>query len=140
MNIYLDIDGTLLHEDQWDLKNQAALGLVDFIVALRPHNTFWLTTHCRDGNPERARTIMKQYVPKELYADIDRIKPTVWDIMKTEAIDWTQDFIWFDNEILPFEWEQIEQGSEKQQAIEINLRANPNQLKEVTRDVLSTLV
>ncbi len=136
MNIYLDIDGTMIHEDRWDMENPAADGLAEFIIALRQHNTFWLTTHCRDGNPERAREIMKRYLPIELHAEIDRIKPTVWDMMKTEGIDWSQDFIWFDNDISAFEWEKIEQGSENQQAIEVNLKINPKQLLEIARDIL----
>ncbi len=135
MNIYLDIDGTLIHEDQTANYGKAAAGLADFLIALRPHQTIWLTTHCRDGNPERAREIMKRFVPPELHADIDRIKPVVWDVMKTEGIDWSQDFIWFDNDIYPFEWEQIEQGTDDQQVVEINLKLNPRQLIEIVSDV-----
>jgi len=137
MNIYLDIDGTMIHEDRWDTQDLGADGLAEFIVALRPYTTYWLTTHCRDGNPERAREIMKRYVSVELHDDIDRIKPTTWDMMKTEGIDWSQDFIWFDNDISAFEWERIEQGSENQQAIEVNLKTNPRQLIEIVADVLS---
>jgi hypothetical protein len=136
MNIYLDIDGTMIHEDRWDRANPVADGLAEFIIALRPHNTYWLTTHCRDGNPERAREIMKRHLPPELHADIDRIKPTVWDTQKTEGIDWSEDFIWFDNDISDCEVEKIEQGSENQQAIEVNLKENPKQLIEITRDIL----
>ncbi len=135
MNIYLDIDGTMIHEDHWDMINLAAEGLPEFIIALRPHTTYWLTTHCRDGNPERAREIMKRYLPTELHTDIDRIKPTVWDTMKTEGIDWSQDFIWFDNDITTFERKKIEQGNEGQLLIEINLKTNPKQLIEITNDV-----
>ncbi len=136
MNIYLDIDGTLIHEDLTANYGKAAAGLAEFLIALRPHTTYWLTTHCRDGKPERAREIMKRFVPPELYADIDRIKPTAWDVMKTEGIDWFQDFIWFDNDIYPFEWEQIKEGTDGQQVIEVNLKANPNQLVEIARDIL----
>lgn len=138
MNIYLDIDGTLIHEDHFESK--AAAGLAEFLIALRPHQTFWLTTHCRDGNPERPRSILKQYLPPELHPDIDRIQPTTWDMMKTEGIDWSQDFIWFDNDISPIEWERIKKGTEHQQVIEINLRANPNQLLEVTADITLPLI
>jgi hypothetical protein len=136
MNIYLDIDGTLIHEDRWGMENPAAAGLGEFLMALRPHDTYWLTTHCRDGNPERAREIMKRVLPDALHPDIDRIKPTVWDTLKTQGIDWSQDFIWFDDNISALEWEQIAQGSENQQAIEVDLRTNPDQLLEITRDIL----
>lgn len=134
MNIYLDIDGTLLHEDLAETK--AAEGLAEFIIALRPHTTYWLTTHCRDGNPERPREILKRYLPAELHADIDRIKPTVWDTLKIEGIDWAQEFIWFDNSIGDAEWERFTMADEGQQVFEVNLRENPNQLLEIMRDIL----
>ncbi len=135
MNIYLDIDGTMIHENFAQPK--AAAGLEAFIIALRPHTTYWLTTHCRDGNPEKPRETMKQFLPPELHADIDRIQPTVWDTQKTQGIDWSQNFIWFDNDISAFEWEKIEHGTDAQQVIEVDLRHNPQQLIEITRDVLS---
>jgi hypothetical protein len=135
MNIYLDIDGTLIHEELPFPK--AAAGLEDFILALRPHTTYWLTTHCRDGNPERARSILKQYVREELHAEIDRIQPTVWDTLKTQGIDWSQDFVWFDNDISSYEWDKINEGTENQQVVEVNLRENPSQLIEITADLLA---
>jgi hypothetical protein len=134
MNIYLDIDGTLIHENLAEAK--AAAGLFEFIIALRPYTTYWLTTHCRDGNPERAREIMKRYLPEALHPDINRIKPTVWDTLKTQGVDWSQDFIWFDNDISTIEWKQIEQGTQNQRVIEVNLRDNPYQLIEITTDLL----
>lgn len=137
MNIYLDIDGTMIHENLAEPK--AAAGLEAFIVALRPHNTYWLTTHCRDGNPERPREIIKRFLSPELHADIDHIKPTVWDVMKTEGIDWSQDFIWFDDTITEMEWKRFELARPNQQVIEMNLRENPQQLIEVTKDILVSL-
>ncbi len=38
MNIYLDIDGTLIHED-FERAGEPAEGLVDFIRALFPRST-----------------------------------------------------------------------------------------------------
>lgn len=134
MNIYLDIDGTMIHENL--AEPIAAAGLEEFIIALRPYKTYWLTTHCRDGNPERPREIMKRYLPKELHGEIDRIKPTVWDTLKTEGIDWTEDFIWFDDTVTESEWSRFEHATPTQQVIEMNLRDNPNQLIEVTTDLL----
>lgn len=135
MNIYLDIDGTMIHENLAEPK--AAEGLIDFLIALRLHQTFWLTTHCRDGNPDRPREIMKRFVPFELHADIDRIKPTVWDMNKTEGIDWTQDFILFDNDIGHFEAERFKTAGPDQQVVEVDLRSNPKQLIEITRDIFA---
>lgn len=99
MKIYLDIDGTMIHDDLSDMYCKPAAGLEDFIVALRPYETYWLTTHCTTGDPTNARRIMKAVLPEELRADIDRIKPTVWQDLKTNGIDFGSDFIWFDNDV-----------------------------------------
>lgn len=136
MKIYLDIDGTLIHEEATDNYGKPALGQADFIIALRPYDTYWLTTHCRDGNPERAREILKQHLPPELHADIDRIKGTVWDTMKTQGIDWSSDFIWFDDIVFSAENEMLKMCTDKQSVVEVNLRNNPQQLIEITRDLL----
>jgi hypothetical protein len=136
MKIYLDIDGTLIHEDNWNNEKQTANGLEEFIIALRKHETYWLTTHCRDGNPERAREIMKRHLPVEFHGDIDRIKPTTWDTLKTQGIDWESQFTWFDNDISDIEWERFAMADEGQQVFEVNLKENPDQLIEITRDVL----
>lgn len=137
MNIYLDIDGTMIHEDLSENYGKPAMGLEDFIVALRPYDTYWLTTHCTSGDPTRARKIMKAVLPSNLHADIDRIKPTVWQDLKTSGIDFTKDFIWFDNDIYTGEWAKLNQCHDNQTVIEVDLRVNPLHLAEITRDILS---
>jgi hypothetical protein len=138
MKIYLDIDGTLIHEELTEKNGQPAAGLTEFIQALKPHQTFWLTTHCRDGNPEKARRLLKAALPTSLHPEIDRIQPTVWDMNKTNGIDWSDDFIWFDDNIGAHELLCFQTAREGQQFIEMNLRDNPNQLLEIIADVLNT--
>ena len=136
MKIYLDIDGTMIHEDRTENYGKAAAGLEEFIIALRPYDTYWLTTHCTTGDPENARRIMKVVLPPALHPDIDRIKGTVWSDMKTEALDWDSDFIWFDNDIFAAEWKALEKCNENQSVVQVDLRADPQQLKEIVTDVL----
>lgn len=136
MKIYLDIDGTMIHEDLTENYCKPAKGLLEFLEALRSYDTYWLTTHCTDGNPEGARRIMKEKVPEAYHADIDRIKPTVWQDLKTKGIDFSSDFIWFDNDIYAGEWEVLKQCNENQMVIEVDLRTNPEHLIEITRDIL----
>lgn len=136
MNIYLDIDGTMIHEDLSENYGKPAQGLPEFILALRSHKTFWLTTHCREGDPTRAREIMKGVLPSNLHGDIDRIQPTIWNDLKTEGINFTTDFIWFDNDIYAGEWRKLEECTENQIVIEIDLRSNPFALVEAARDIL----
>ena len=75
-------------------------------------------------------------LPSELHADIDRIKPTSWQDLKTNAIDFDSDFIWFDNEIYTGERKKLEECNENQTVIEVDLRNNPEHLIEITRDIL----
>lgn len=136
MKIYLDIDGTMIHEDLSEMCGKPAVGLEEFLVALRPYETYWLTTHCTEGDPSKARNIMKALLPESLHSDIDRIKPTVWEDLKTKGIDFSSDFIWFDNDIYAREWEVLKRCNENQMVIEVDLRTNPEQLIEITRDIL----
>lgn len=139
MKIYLDIDGTMIHEDLSENCGKAADGLLEFLEALRPYDTYWLTTHCTTGDPEKARQIMKRVVPVEYYDDIDKIKPTEWQDLKTNALDFESDFIWFDDSIFEAERNALEKCTDNQIAIQVDLRTNPNQLHEITRDILLEL-
>ena len=134
MRIYLDIDGTLIHED---VKNygQPANGLELFLTTIKSHETYWLTTHCRDGNPDKARALLKSVVSPTLHDEIDKIKPTVWDTQKIEAIDWSREFIWLDNDINQFEQVHFHRTMPGQNVIEMNLLDNPEQLLEITEDL-----
>ncbi len=137
MKIYLDIDGTLIHEDI-ERAGEPADGLVDFIRALRPHDVYWLTTHCMDGDPIHARKLMKASVPAELHGDIDRIKPTRWSVMKTEAIDFTAPFVWFDNDVMASERDVLRNRAvnERQWLAEVDLVTNPHRLREIIQNYL----
>lgn len=134
MRIYLDIDGTLIHED---VRNygKPALGLEELLVALKNHQTYWLTTHCRDGNPDKARSILKSAVSLTHHDQIDRIIPTIWDTQKIEAIDWTQEFIWLDNDINQLEQVQFHRTLPGQNVIEVDLKSNSEQILEIAADL-----
>ena len=107
MKIYLDIDGTMIHEEI-EKAGIPAIGLDEFLVALRPHETYWLTTHCMNGDPQYAQKLMKKKVPEEFHADIDRIMPTAWSLLKTDALDFNSEFIWFDNEVSSQELKELQ--------------------------------
>lgn len=50
--------------------------------------------------------------------------------------DWSQYFIWFDNDISETERRRFATALESQTFIEVNLRKNPYQLQEIVRDIL----
>lgn len=94
MNVYLDIDGTLLHKD-----GTPAEGLHDFLEwVTQEADCYWLTTHCRDGSLEHLHSYLKRSLEPETFELIKLIKPTVWDVLKTEAIDFGYDFRWLDDQ------------------------------------------
>lgn len=126
----------MIHEDLTDNYGKAAQGLEGFLIALRPYDTYWLTTHCMNGDVTQARRIMKGVLSEEYHEDIDRIQPTSWQDMKTEALDWSSDFIWFDNDIFAEEWKTLEKCRFGQSVVQVDLRENPLHLEEIVRDIL----
>jgi hypothetical protein len=136
MKIYIDIDGTMIHEEI-EKAGVPAVGLEEFLVALRGYETYWLTTHCMNGDPQYAQKLMKKKVSEEFYADIDRIIPTAWSILKTDALDFTSDFVWFDNVVSSGELKELNRCKENQSLLQVDLKKNPEQLLEIARDLLS---
>lgn len=123
MNIYLDIDGVLLANEN-HLANYAD-EFVEYLV--NHHRVYWLTTHChgdasvplaRFGRlfSERTRTLLKQ------------IMPTKWEYAKTEAIDFSQPFCWFDDDLYPNERAALVSHNALKNWIEIDLVKDPNAL------------
>ena len=135
MKIYLDIDGTMIHESI-ETAGKPANGLKEFIEALKPHDTYWLTTHCMEGDPQYAQAIMKSVLPEELHSEIDRVKPTKWQVKKTEAIDFNSEFIWFDNDVMASEREELKQKAlkDRQWLVEVHLEENPNRLLDIVNE------
>lgn len=94
MNIYLDVDGVLL-----DKNLQPAQCLHEFVQYVTTHHTcYWATTHVTDDSTEHLfRVLTRQQVPLETLELLKQIKGTSWDMLKTEVIDFTQPFLWFDD-------------------------------------------
>ncbi len=106
MNIYLDIDGVLLANE-----THASAGADEFIRALLsryPESTYWLTTHCWHGE-NRCIKILTPALHPETMAFLPKIKPTEWGELKTDAIDFSQPFLWFDDDLLSDEAKVLEQ-------------------------------
>lgn len=101
-NIYLDIDGVLIH----GRRNKAALGANYFLrvlnkLMMRGINVYWLTTHC-DGDVSGAVKYLDSYLSSSVSrAIITRIKPTSWTV-KTQGINFSKPFLWFDDK--PLGW------------------------------------
>lgn len=64
------------------------------------------------------------------------IKPTNFQLDKTEAIDFNKRFFWLDDELFDSEKNTLRQHQKYDSWIEINLKENPNQLLDLTRKAL----
>ena len=74
------------------------IDLLWWLVSKCPHNTYWLTTHCQRGCNRCAEYLRRRQFPEEIVEAVDRaFKPTEWDVLKTEAIDFTRDFVWLED-------------------------------------------
>ena len=101
LKIYLGIDGVLISKR----NRNSVLNAFEFISLITTHfDTYWLTTHCK-GNPEHALYYLANFYDREFIELASRIKPTNWEKLRTEAIQFTSDFYWIDDE--PYNSEKI---------------------------------
>ena len=124
MNIYLDIDGVLITKD-----GQPANCVGEFLeYMVSNHNVYWLTTHCQGDNRQVIRYLANK-LPKECFQFLDKIQPTSWRTLKTEAIDYTKKFLWFDDYIMQSEINILEQNNVLKSFIQIDLKNEPDKLQ-----------
>jgi hypothetical protein len=122
MNIYLDIDGVLLANDI-----QPANHVHEFLEATIKHPTYWLTTHCQGDANTAVKRLSMVFEPRTLELVKD-IRPTNWKIAKTEAIDFSQPFLWFDDDLFSDELAVLHKHNCIDNWIEVDLSKNPDQL------------
>lgn len=128
MNIYLDIDGVLLANE-----TSASEGADEFLQAILkkyPNSTYWLTTHNWQGE-NRAIDVLSPHLKPETIAVIDNIKPSKWGKLKTDAIDFSQEFLWFDDDLWPEELAVLEENNATHRFVMIDLNKNPLQIKRL---------
>jgi hypothetical protein len=125
-NIYLDIDGVILSVES------PIEDLIEFIIYILdnfPNSAYWLTTHCKDGENYTNYALRGAY-PDELVGRIvSTIKPTDWGTLKTDAIDFTKPFIWFDDDLFLAEKAVLERHDALGGHFRMNLR-DPDMAKK----------
>lgn len=100
MNLYLDIDGVLIDYNT-DTYAKGAIELIEYITS--EFDCYWLTTHCK-GDSAPAIQYLSGYFHAEIIEKLKKVKPTYWENLKTEGIDFNCNFIWLDD--YPFQAEQ----------------------------------
>lgn len=130
MNIYLDIDGVILANDKCRANYSAEF--IEYMVKNYP--VYWLTTHCQDGNPIMAQRILEPFFDQRLQKIIEQIRPTSWKENKTEAIDFSKPFLWFDDDLWPVEKEDLIKHNALDNLVRIDLSKDEDQLKGWVRN------
>ncbi len=86
--------------------------------------------HCWKGE-NRTKQVLSGALKPETLELLDQIKPTEWGEMKTDAIDFSQRFLWLDDDLWPEELAALEKHNATDNFIMIDLNKNPNQLKDI---------
>ena len=127
MNLYLDIDGTIITKQ----GGREAEHLFEFLkFALENFDCFWLTSHCK-GDANTALEYIEDKVSKESFELLKKIKPTTFGLWKTEAIDFGKDFIWLDDYAFDGERAMLEKNGALDKLILIDLKNKPDQLMDL---------
>lgn len=123
-NLYLDIDGVLLANEE-----NLAIGASEFIkYAADNFDVYWLTTHCMDGDTTHAIEYVQRCTNEDLKPYLVKFKPTKWSLAKTEAIDFDKPFLWFDDDCYSGERLVLNEHNVFNSWIEIDLLKYPDQL------------
>lgn len=125
MNIYLDIDGVLLINE--DFAAPHADEFIQRVLEKYPNSTYWLTTHCWQGE-NRTKAILANKLEKATEELLKLIQPTDWGECKTDAIDWNKPFLWFDDDLYEDERQVLEEHNCLSSWIEVDLVKDPEQL------------
>ncbi len=126
-NIYLDIDGVLLANDMYKANHSEEF--IKYVVTNYPNSTYWLTTHCRQKE-NYTIPLLTRFFPEETMKYIRQIKPTEWNIFKTDGIDFTSPFLWFDDDLFEGEKKELIKHNTLESWIEVNLSKDGNQLSK----------
>lgn len=124
--LYLDIDGVLLQA-----KNPCAAEyteeFIDYITS--NFDCYWLTTHCK-GTTTTVIQYLSKYFSNEVVNKLRCIKATNWDSIKTETLNFDEDFYWLDDYPLRAEIEILNQHKCEKRCIVVNLN-QANELKHI---------
>lgn len=131
MNIYLDIDGVLVHNGKPADHLEA---FIEYLHSNYAGNIYWLTTHCQ-GDSAPAVTYIERFVTNaETLKRIREFKPTKWGVSKTEGIDFGASFLWFDDTLLYGEKQILAGRGASDNMILVNLTKNPDSLRRFIYD------
>ncbi len=131
MKIYLDIDDTLLNTEIFNRR--AANHLKPFLEdMLEKYEVYWLTSHC-NGDPSVPVAYLSRFVTPDITPLLMKIKPTKWEVLKTEAINMDEEFLWFDDSLSWGEEEALKAKNKLSSHVKIDIYENPDVLLDFTK-------
>jgi hypothetical protein len=130
VNLYLDIDGVLLGKtDPASPRIVLANHARQFLeLAIANFDCFWLTTHCR-GDAQPVLDYLRPFVHDDLVPLLTRIKPTNFDVLKTDAL--RGDFLWLDDSPLAIEVSWLRERNLLDRWVQVDTRKRPDDLLAV---------
>jgi hypothetical protein len=124
--LYLDVDGVLLTLKQTKPANHS-IAFIEFIT--KTFECYWLTTHCK-GDAHNAIRYLTPYFDEQTLQLLNQVKPTNWDTLKTEAIDFSHDFFWIEDYPFNAEKEVLAKYGRLENLILVDLN-NKDELKRI---------
>ncbi len=129
MNIYLDIDGVLI-----DFDGNPALHVDEFVKACLDSSAklHWLSTWCKTNSGPAIRHLAQAGMNPRTTHLLDKYcQATNWDALKTDGIDFTEPFLWFDDQVFDAEIAVLTAHKALESWVKIDLRANPGILRDL---------
>ena len=127
MNVYLDIDGVLVANERFAANG--AEEFLDYVLGRFPDTTYWLTTHCQGDANLPIKHIGHLFNTKTVEL-MRKIKPTTWKIAKTEAINFSQPFLWFDDDLFDDERHELIEHNVLDSWVGVDLAKDQDALKK----------
>lgn len=100
------------------------------VLAAYPESTYWLTTHNWRGE-NSTKEVLSPHLKPETIPLLDKIKPSVWNEMKTDGINFSEKFIWLDDDLWEDELKVLERHNATDNFILMDLQKDPDQLKAI---------
>jgi len=104
------------------------------ILTKYPDSTYWLTTHVWRGENVINQSLAP-YLKPETQKLLGRVKTAEWGDYKTDGIDFTQPFLWFDDDLYPEERMVLENYGALANLVQIDLHQDPSQLQGYLEDL-----
>jgi hypothetical protein len=123
-SLYIDIDGVLLANE-----SNLSEGAAEFIKYIADNfEVYWLTTHCMRGEADWPVEYVNRASDEDLSPWLKKFKPTEWSLKKTEAIDFSKPFLWYDDDCFSGEKIDLAENSATDSWMQIELHKYNDQM------------